>query len=144
MFISEFIFEPFKKERKIMTVLITSQKVAVIIEPDRKNEKEAKRMIKKLHLKKIAIVNICCMNTQFHQIRELINNKALLKIFHGGTVKIFNDMLEVFQLAGRNDFRYVVKLEISKIMIFYWKHHFGIFPPTISKSARGGLSNEEI
>ena len=118
--------------------MIISEEKSIIIELNRQMER-AKKILKKTRIKNVAIVNILCLNQaeQFMQIKKLTANYALPKIFHGGNIKMFENMIDVFGLKGRKDFLYINSLKISEIVISYWNYRFGIFPPTVSK-------NEEI
>ncbi|MBU6430978.1 MAG: hypothetical protein KGJ58_03650 [Patescibacteria group bacterium] len=120
-----------------MNTSVICQKDSIIIEPSGKIERDLKDILKRSGIINIVIVNLYCMNTRFEKIKELTKDGANLKIFHGGNAEIFNNMLEAFDLAERNDIEYMERLKIPEIVISYWKFYFKNFPATISK-------NEEI
>jgi len=115
--------------------MIISEEKSIIIELNRQMER-AKKILKKTRIKNVAIVNILCLNQteQFMQIKKLAADHALPKIFHGGNIKMFENMIEAFDLKDRKDFLYVDSLKVSKIVISYWNYRFGIFPPTVLKN----------
>lgn len=109
--------------------MITSQTIlkknaAIIIDSDENRANNVKRILKGAGIKNIAIIDICCLNSQFAQIKELLMvNHTYLKIFHSGSEENFNNMIKVFNLENRKDLAYVnTKLNTRDIVIHYWRH----------------------
>lgn len=118
---------------------------AVIIESSN-NFGEVASILKKSYVKNIAVINIRCLYDQFAQIQDLMNDNIRLKVFHSGNIGIFNNIIKSFGIdsAKRTDIVYIQRFSRQEVVRSYWNYYFKKFPPTISKSARGGLFSEEV
>lgn len=113
---------------------IAEEILPIIIEPSEKFFYELRIELRRSGIKKVAIINIFSMNmnSEFVRVKKLIDDNSLLKIFHGGSLKIFNDMIENFNLRGRDDLKYLKILDITKVVFYYWNHYYKNFCPTVS------------
>ena len=122
--------------------MTTLENAVVIISSNKKVVVNIKRILKNTGIKNIALVDIFCMNSRFDEIKELLNNTQLLKIFYGCTIKVFDHMVNTFNLQNRMDLKYAKILTPEIITRHYWESCFKIFPATISHDERS--FNEEI
>ena len=118
-----------------MPVLILKDRVTKIIEPSDKETEFAESILKKSLVKNLHIVNLLCLYSHFEEIKKLSKNSSgMLKVFHGGSQKIFNDMVEKLDILDRKDIYYAGRiLNVSKVENAYWNCRFKTFPPTLSK-----------
>ena len=117
--------------------MFISKEKSIIIEPIswKKMNDEVKRVLGRLKMKKIAVINIHCLNNKFLEIKNLMNDCAYLKIFHGGSEINFNDILRSFSMEDRKDVMYISgKLESRKVADCYQKYIFQPFSKTFSSS----------
>lgn len=107
-----------------MPVLILKDRVTKIIEPSDKETEFAESILKESLVKKLHIVNLLCLYSHFHDIKKLLDDPDMLKIFHGGSQKIFNDMITQFELSNREDFYYAGQgmLSVIKVETAYWNY----------------------
>ena len=129
------------------TIMTTSECVAMIIQRTETKKEMIKKMLERLWIKNIAIVDIkcVCMKDYFlqKQIYELKKDSTRFKLFHGGNVEIFNNMVESFSLKERKDFKYQEILEEKEVMVSFWKFCSLVpFPHTFSPIF--SLGKEEI
>lgn len=102
------------------------KEIIIITKPygTEETEEEIIKILKNSHIKKIAIIDIRCLNQQFVEIKRLTTDCIYTKIFCGGSKEIFKRMIEVSGLEDRKDILYIHKLSVAEIVISYWKYRF--------------------
>lgn len=103
--------------------MVILENTVIIIDPNKEEAEKIRKMLR-ISMKNVAIINIKCLYPRFKEINGLMNQRAYLKMFYGGSEKSFNKMLLDFDLKDdRNSIYIGWKLKISKIVISYWKHY---------------------
>ena len=119
-----------------MTTL-TAEKNAVeviVIDPDEMKAERVKKLLER-SIKNIVAVNTRCLSLQRERINELVADSTYNKVFYGCDKLFFDKMVESFKVKHGELIHLGWKLDISEIIIFYWKQKgYGVFSPTISKS----------
>lgn len=125
-------------------MVVSDLKEAVIIELNWINARRVKKVLGRMAKTDIAIIDIWCLNDtkKFVEIKKLLNGDNRLKIFHGGSEAVFNDMVKPFSLEGRKDVVYLRFLESRMVAHLYQKHIFKPFSPAFSSNSSTGF--EEV
>ena len=121
---------------------VSDLKAVIIIESNWVNARKVKKILGKMTQMNIAIIDIWCLNNtkKFIEIKKLLNEDSRLKIFHGGSETIFNDMVRLFSLKDREDVVYISYLQSRAIANLYQEHIFKPFPPSLSSNISAGFT----
>lgn len=113
-----------------MAIVTASKKgTVVVIDPDESRAEEAREMLTG-SMKNIAVINTKCLSLRPKEIDELVSDGNYRKVFYGCSADFFNKMVEGLNSKNGEVIHIGWKLDISKIVIYYWK---GIFQPTVSR-----------
>ena len=119
-----------------MTTL--EKNTVIVIDPDEARAEEVREMLAG-SMKNIAVINTKCLSLRPKEINELVSDGNYRKVFYGCSVDFFNKMVEDFTSKNGEAVHIGWKLDISKIVVYYWK---GILQTTVSR--REGSFGQEL
>ena len=114
----------------------------IVIDPNEKKAEKTRKSLEK-SMEKIAIINTKCLALRRQEINEIMHNTDYQKIFYGCNISFFNKMVEDFNLKSVEAKHIGWNLDISQIVIFYWKKK-GFIPFSSATSRTEGTFGQEL
>ena len=108
----------------------------IVIDPNEKKAEKTRKSLEK-SMKNIAVINTKCLSSHRQEIIELVRDSNYQKIFYGCSAEFFNKIVEDFNLKSGEAKHIGWNLDISKVVIFYWKKK-GFIPFSNATSRREG------
>ena len=114
----------------------------IVIDPNEEKAKKTRKSLEK-SMKNIAVINTKCLSSHRQEIIELVHNSNYQKIFYGCSAEFFNKIVENFNLKSGEAEHVGWNLDISKVVIFYWKKK-GFMPFSSATSRTEGTFSQEL